>query len=406
MTIELRSARADEMGQLGLLAAYVYGGSYGDGEQNLSSTANKPEWTLCAFDGQQMASMFCTIPFTMRAAGRALPMGGITSVGTLPEFRRRGLMGSLMRQSLADMAERGQSVASLWASQAAIYQRYQFAMTSILRQYTIDTADLRYHSTDNYTAHRVTQEKADTAFDDLKSLYIEFVADRMFYLHRSRALWHNNMLEEISDDGPVRIAVSRDADGRPTGYVIYTLRSGKVSHESRSQELKVREILWQSIDAYRSLWDFLGAHDLVGRIRWDSAPADDPLPELLAEPRLLHARDHEGAWFRIVDVKKALVGRGYVDDGEISIAVADDPLTPWNDGTYRLTVENGIADVSKTNGSSDLQVSIKALASLYTGFRTANELASWGMVRGQVDAIARAGRLFGVAHAPHCPDHF
>ena len=29
-------------------------------------------------------------------------------------------------------------------------------------------------------------------------------------------------------------------------------------------------------DAYRSLWSFLAHHDLVGRVRWNDAPADDP----------------------------------------------------------------------------------------------------------------------------------
>ena len=123
MTTEIRPARDDEMGEFGLLGAYVYGGSFGDGADSLSGTANRSQWTLCAFIDGQMASMFCTIPFTMRAVGKAVPMGGISSVGTLPEFRRQGLSRSLMTRALADMVEKGQPVAALWASQAAIYQR-------------------------------------------------------------------------------------------------------------------------------------------------------------------------------------------------------------------------------------------------------------------------------------------
>ena len=51
MTIEVRAARADEMDQFGLVGAYVYAGAFGDGPDNVVSQNNRPEWTLCAFDG-------------------------------------------------------------------------------------------------------------------------------------------------------------------------------------------------------------------------------------------------------------------------------------------------------------------------------------------------------------------
>ncbi|NIQ93771.1 MAG: GNAT family N-acetyltransferase, partial [Desulfuromonadales bacterium] len=65
--------------------------------------ANRPEWTLCAFDDGKMVASFCTIPFTMRAVGRSIPMGGISAVGTVPEYRRRGLLRRLMTRGLAEM---------------------------------------------------------------------------------------------------------------------------------------------------------------------------------------------------------------------------------------------------------------------------------------------------------------
>ncbi|MFL2523523.1 MAG: hypothetical protein ACJ0RB_08995 [Candidatus Azotimanducaceae bacterium] len=38
------------MGQLGLMASYSYGGTFGDGEDNIAAAGTRPEWTLCAFD--------------------------------------------------------------------------------------------------------------------------------------------------------------------------------------------------------------------------------------------------------------------------------------------------------------------------------------------------------------------
>ena len=84
--------------------------------------------------------------------------------------------------------------------------------------------------------------------------------------------------------------------------------------------------------------------------------------------------------------------------------VQDDPLTPWNGGTYLLSASPDGAEVSRSTGSPDIILSVKALASLYTGFRSATILASWGLLEG--DRIALADQIFSSLHLPHCPDHF
>ena len=405
MPIELRPIRSEEFDQLGHLTSYVYGGNHGDGPENTITATTRPEWTLCAFDGTRLVSSFSTIPFTMRANGTAVPMGGVSAVGTLPEYRRRGLVRRITTQAFADMRERGQAVASLWASQAAIYQRYGYAMASVLRSYRVDTADIGFYDGDEGSS-QVERLDVGAGYDLVKRVYIAFIADRMCYLHRARPLWLNNALDEDDAKGPIHIALSRDASGAPDGYAIYTLRAGERDHASRGQEIVIRDLAWLSPDAYRSLWAFIGRHDLVGRVRWDNAPSDDPAVELFMEPRLLHARDHEGFWLRMVDVPTALAGRGWNADGELSFSVAEDALAPWNSGAWRLSVADGAAEATPATGTPDLHLSVKALALLYTGRRSARELAAWGMVAGAPAALRRADALFATPHAPHCPDHF
>lgn len=405
MPIELRPVRSEEFDQLGQLTSYVYGGTHGDGAENTITNTTRPEWTMCAFDGPRLVASYSTIPFTMRANGTAVPMGGVSAVGTLPEYRRQGLVRRIKTRAFGDMRERGQAVASLWASQAAIYQRYGYAMVSVLRNYRVDTADIGFYDGD---AGSSTVERLDVAagYDLAKQVYIAFIADRMCYLHRARPLWLNNALDEDDAEGPIHIALSRDTDGQPDGYAIYTLRAGKRDHASRGQEIAIRDLAWLSPGAYRSLWSFIGRHDLVGSVRWDTAPSDDPAVEYFMEPRMLHARDHEGFWFRVVDAPAALAGRGWDVDGELSLAISEDMLAPWNAGTWRVTVSGGSAEVAPGRGTPDLSLSVKALALLYTGRRSARELAAWGMVEGETSALRRADALFATPHAPHCPDHF
>jgi len=247
---------------------------------------------------------------------------------------------------------------------------------------------------------------ADTAKDVVNTVYSAFIAKRMCCLHRIAQDWVNDYLMERDGTGPVWVAVCYGADDAARGYVIYTLRSGRVNHRARDQELVVRDLAWLDADAYRSLWRFFACHDLVGRVRWASAPADDPAGEFFEEPRLLNVEDHEGAWFRVVDAPNALAERGYDVEGELTIGLTGDPLTPWNDGRWHLEAGTDGARTRPSTAAPDIELSSKALASLYTGFRSATELSNWGLLDGDRRALAKADALFRTRHAPHTPDHF
>ena len=199
---------------------------------------------------------------------------------------------------------------------------------------------------------KVSRHLPGEVLDLVKGLYREFVLDRMSYLHRSTALWMNNVFEE-GEDGPVYVAVAFDSD-EPTAYVAYTLRAGKVNDRARPQEIKILDFAWLTSQAYRSIRQYLGLHDLVGRITWETAPIDDPAYEMFQEPRLLHAEDHEGAWFRVIDVPAALENRGYFEEGEIVVEVFGDDIADWNNGKFKLEVSQGEAIGQSTKESPDL----------------------------------------------------
>lgn len=404
--IDLRPATAQEMGALGSLAGYVYGGSFGDGPNSLTASANRPEWSLCAFDADRLVASCIVIPFTMRLNGAAMAMGGVSGVATHPEYRRQGLMRRLMTDSTVTMREQGQSVAALWASQAAIYQRFGYAIGSSMRSYQVDTVDITFHDGDG-GAGRVEWLDAASGFDAIKALYIQFVAERSGYLHRSRALWDANALGAPAEDGPVHIALSRDESGEPIGYLVYTLRANRVEHRARGQELMIRDMAWLSLDAYRSLWNYVARHDLVGRVVWSSAPADDPAEELFAEPRMLHAGNGEGAWFRVVDVEPALAGRGYSGAGQAVVTIVEDDLTPWNAGSYAVETDGTTVSVERVPVPRDnVTMPIKSFSSLFSGYRSARQLRAWGLADGDDGAIDRLDQLMATRHRPHVPDHF
>ena len=107
-----------------------------------------------------------------------------------------------------------------------------------------------------------------------------------------------------------------------------------------------------------------------------------------------------------MDVAGALAARGYSNDGSIKVGIDDDRLTPWNNGVFELTVSGSVGQVRKFNAPADIQLSLKALASLYTGFRSARDLANWGFLNGDEKSVASAEQIFKTPSTAHCPDHF
>ena len=62
--------------------------------------------------GEKLISQLAVYPFKVNIFGEIFEMGGLTGVGTYPEFANMGLMKNLLKYALKDMKERKQSIFS------------------------------------------------------------------------------------------------------------------------------------------------------------------------------------------------------------------------------------------------------------------------------------------------------
>ena len=236
MTIEVRAARADEMDQFGLIGAYVYAGAFGDGPDNVVSQNNRPEWTLCAFDGTRMAASYSCLPFTMRANGQ-------------PSRWAASARSARCRISAARSGARDHDAVVRRHARARASDRRTVGVTgshlSTLRLRAVERAGDAIGSTPSTSGSPTAtadpraspRVEPDAGFEILKKVYIDFVAQRMCYLHRAKPLWMNTVLSSDAATGPAHIAVAYGSSGAPTGYVIYHVRDDKTGHPTRRQEL-------------------------------------------------------------------------------------------------------------------------------------------------------------------------
>src|SRR6476619_1455885 len=100
--------------------------------------------TLAAFDDTTPVGVTMCYSFQLSVPGlQMLPAAGVTFVAVMPTYRRQGVLSSLMRRQLADVRDRGEPLAILWASEAVIYGRYGYGRASWHLDFTLHRGEGR-----------------------------------------------------------------------------------------------------------------------------------------------------------------------------------------------------------------------------------------------------------------------
>lgn len=352
--------------------------------------------TLAAFDGDTIAG--CTGVHSLRMAvpGGTLPVAGVTSVSVLPSHRRRGVLTSLMRRQLADVRERGEAVAALYASEASIYGRFGYGRAAGAMSFTIDTAGSAFvpgAPRDASLRLRVVKPAEErTAFE---RLFASLVETRPGLYARNQGFWDSVLADEEFDQrgaGPLRGIVAED-DGGVRGYALFRIKPGWDDDALPCGELRVHELFAADPAAYALVWRSVLDRDLVSRVVVASRPVDDPLFALLADPRRLRPRWADELFVRLVEVDRALAARAYAAPVDVVLQVGDE-VCPWNARRWRLSADATGAECKPSEDEPDVTLDVAALGSAYLGDGALPEWLGAGLVTehrpGAVRALAAA----------------
>lgn len=329
--------------------------------------------------------------FELTVPGGALPCGGVTVVGVLPSHRRRGLLRRMMDAQLADIRERGEPLAALWASEETIYGRYGYGLASLGLYVSAERQGVRIDG-ERTSSPRLVD--TDEALKLCRRVYDRVAKTRPGMVVRSADWWR---LRTLHDDpnrrrgaGPLVHAVF-ERDGRPVGYALYRLAQEGSTPEDWKKTIRVVEAHAIDDGATRDVWRFLLEIDWTDRVEAYHLPVDHPLPLLVDRLNKLHPRVWDALWLRLVDVPTALAGRSYPADGRVTIEVTSDPAFPENVGTW--TVEAG--SVERARRRPDVRLPIDMLGAAYLGGISFTQLAAAGRVEEAArGGLARADALF------------
>ncbi len=401
MVVEIRAARPEEMEEFRYVisTALVMSRDTFGTEEELAHSAG---WTTCAFEDGNLATAYRSWPWKIRFNGEAIPLAAINSVGTLPVYRRRGYLRKVTRAHFERLHERGeQPVAALWASRAAIYQRYGYAVVTTNITYNLDPQYLEFTHPKPVTGS--FREIGDDEFSLLVNLYRQFRADKTAYIHRSRDHWNHELLNPPSPGGFL-CKVAYVEDGEPLGYCLYTVDPS--SELGSGQRLIIRDLIWLKFSAYQAIWEYFSNMDLVSNITWTRVPVDDPLPHLMLEPRRINITARDGLLGRIVDVEQALPKRHYDEEGTLTFEVIDD-FCPWNEGRWKLETSTNESSINRATEDPQLVIPVSTLALLFFGQLGASEAARMEYLEVLDDgALPLWDRVMKTRHRPCCADYF
>jgi predicted acetyltransferase len=408
-TYEIRALEDDEFHQLPAVFGTAFG--FQPSEQDIANWRSVTEMdrTLAAFDGDEVVGTAGAHSFELTMpGGQQVAAAGVTAVSVRTTHKRRRILTSMMRHQLTDVANRGEPVAILLASESIIYGRFGYGLATLHHSLEIDPHHGDFAAPVNDEG-RFRQLDKDAAAKVLPGLFDASRKRNPGDVDRSPAWWDvffTDPEHERQGASGLFFVVHESKKGKADGSIAYRVKNDW-RNGLPANEIRVVDLVADDPTVYAASWRYLLDIDLAGKVFASGRPVDEPVRWLLADPRRLrttHAADF--LWARIVDVPAALAGRRYSVEGTLVMEVVDDFLG-FGTGRFALTGGPGGATCAPSKKKSDLELTIADLGAIYLGGHAPSTLARVGRIAEKTKgALARADAMFVTHPTPFCRTGF
>ncbi len=271
------------------------------------------------FDEDHMIAKTHIIPLEVIIDKKPYSMGGIASVATYPQYRRKGIVNELMKLSLEKMKEQKQILSFLHPFSMDFYRKYGYEIISNLKTIEIDVCDLNYFKgIEGKTIVPFSNEN----LDDINAVYMLYTEKYNSMLIRTNKWWKQNQFEACS---PV---IYYDKDNNPKGYMLF-----KIEEDT----LEIAEYIYLDEESRRGLWNFIANHDSMIKKAKITMSDDEQMSFLFYNP-VVKTEIIPYFMGRIVLAEEFL--NKYTDFSalkeELTVYIQDDKAL-WNNGKYTLS---------------------------------------------------------------------
>ena len=401
MTTEIRIATASDLERMLAVDArnFAYEPEPGDLER-VASVIDVDRF-LVAVDGPDLVGIAGTFEKTLTLPGLArVPMAGVTWVSVLASHRRQGLLTGMMRGLDEQAVARHEPILGLLASEAAIYERFGYGVSTVARAIEIDRR--RTQLRDEFRPEPGSVRLIDPRdhVDELVAIFDRYQASRPGEVSRDAASFRE---QHFGSKKPKYGAVHAD------GFAIWRVESDW-AHGHPNHRLIVDDLIGASDEAHVALWHTILSVDLVGPITgWNVLAPNDPLSYLLTDPRAVRTTDvNDQLWLKVADAVACFEARPLGTDDEFVLRIVDrQAVAPGERPAGSAeTLVVGSNRAEPTDAEPDIVLTRSAAGPLLLGGVAASTLARGRRLTAEPDVLARADRAFTIHPAPDCRTPF
>ncbi|UTR06355.1 GNAT family N-acetyltransferase [Alkalihalobacillus sp. LMS6] len=313
-------------------------------------------------DNDRIISKLTLLSLHIHLYNTIIPMGGIASVASYPEARRRGSVRKLLLHSLEQMKENGQLISYLAPFSVPFYRKFGWEILCDEVTYTLRKDQLPL------PLPNIEGSLSRTSYTDsrIKTVYEQSICHGM--LHRDDDWWARKQ-EGFKENETV---LYEDADGTPMGYIVYHIENSK---------WKTEEFVYVNQAALKALLHFIGQHDSMLQEATLTVPESKGMHFFLPDP-LTSAETKPYFMARIVDFSQFIAMLPFKEEGQFTIRIQDE-CAAWNDQTFSLSIQESHVTCEPTSAPPTIFMTIQVASSLLMGYRRPEFFRDTGLITGE-----------------------
>lgn len=324
------------------------------------------------FDNEgYLVSQICVLPLKVNIHNTIFEMGGVTGVGTYPEYANLGLMNDLIKKALYEMKSNNQYISYLFPYSIPYYRKKGWEIISDRIKYSINDNQLPAY--DN-VAGTVSRESVE--HEDVKEVYNNYALNNHGALIRNDSEWEEYWRWEDEEE---RIAaIYYDENDKAQGYILYWIDE---------DIMYVKDFIYLTTEARVGLCNFIGAHysmieKLVGTTYRNETIAfhmKDSAIEEIIEPYYMA---------RIVDVENFLKLYPFKKIDKPFHFIVSDSIVEENNATFSISKDNQDKIVISTQALGQaIKLDINTLTSMLLSYRNVDYYYKYNYLDCNEDAL-------------------
>lgn len=345
---------------------------------------------LGGYVGNDLVSQLYAIPFEMNVFGVSIPMGGLATVSTYPEYRQGGHTKQLLLKSLEIMREKGQLLSVLAPFSESFYRYFGWELFFENTEYTIPIDQIERRQEEKGKVIRFSPD--DTNWQEkVQAFHKQIVKTQNGLSYRAPYWWDRLHTRQsgshyaacVNDDSEIQAYLRYRIDGR---------------------EFQVLDLYAFDAKSERQLWGFISSHKSHIEKVTGEVPTKESFAFHFAQPDF-EQKSFFDKMIRIVDVEKFLAVYPFKKlDKPLYVTIQDEHAS-WNDHTFKINADGKITKPKFVADEKVLQMEIGLFSAMMIGYQSPDWYRYEGYVTG-TDQIIKAWTEAIPNGFPVFKDHF